>query len=88
MGAGIDRRPPGAGAVIAGTGSPLSSKASDLMPTRPHSTESQADDWFFEIVWTVELVEPERGRQAENGARIKEMPPEPAPQASADTETE
>ena len=38
----------------------------DLLPTRPGADEDQANDWRFEIRWTVELAEPKEARQAED----------------------
>jgi len=53
----------GTGRLGVGTGG--STTVEQVLPSRPLQDESTANDWRFEIEWTVELLPPEQARQSE-----------------------
>jgi type IV pilus assembly protein PilM len=56
----------------------------EVFPRRPLAEESRGTDWRFEVQWTIELLQPDRARQAEDALF---RPDEPG-RRSADTEAE
>ncbi len=47
----------------------------DALPTHPLADEPKTNDWQFEVTWTVQLIPPEKARQAEEASLAMPTPP-------------
>lgn len=75
--------PPPPDMSIGGTGvRQPAGRVDDVFPRRPLADEGQGTDWRFVAQWTVELLAPERARQAED-ALFRGADPGRAPEPSA-----
>lgn len=71
------------GITMPGTGTTTTLTAEDatnFLPERPLADESAENDWRFTVSWTIELIRPEKARQAEDskGAPAQPQTPDPA----------